>query len=109
MIADAINSALGEVWGRIAYYVTFSFLDPFWGWCAMLAALYVVVLLICYFFGTFWPILRVIGGVLLLIATFGLFAYAKGEADARAHDRARNRPPVKPKTKPADSTWRPFG
>ena len=109
MIQDAINTAASEAWAKVIYYATFQFLDPFWGWAAMLLALYIVVLLLCWFFGTFWPVLRVIGGFLLIGATFGLFAYAKGEADARAHDKARNRPPVKAKP-PADSGgWKPFG
>lgn len=102
MIADAIKSAGAEVWAQIVYYATFAFLDPFWGWLAMLVCLYVVVMLVCYFFGTFWPILRVIGGVMLLIATFGLYAYARGERDARAHDAKG------PKAKPPDNSggWR---
>src|SRR3954471_18176591 len=95
MIQDAINSALGQVWAdlwaKVVYYATFSFLDPFWGWCACLAALYVVVLLLCYFFGSFWPVLRVIGGFLLLAATFGLFAFHEGEKEAREHDKAKKK------------------
>ena len=95
MIQDAINEAIGQAWAgawaKVVYYATFSFLDPFWGWCACLAALYIVVLLICYFFGTFWPVLRVIGGFLLLGATFGLIAFAEGEKEARAHDAQRKK------------------
>lgn len=93
MIADAIKSvfdqATAELWAKIVYYATFSFLDPFWGWAACLAALYVVVLLLCWFFGTFWPVLRVIGGFLLLAATFGLYAYAQGAKEAREHDKRK--------------------
>ena len=111
MIQDAINTAASEAWAKVIYYATFQFLniDPFWRYAGMLVALYVVVLLLCWFFGSFWPVLRVIGGFLLVGATFGLFAYAKGEADARAHDKARNRPPVKPKAKPDDGGRKPFG
>lgn len=95
MINEAIDQALGHawagIWAKFAYYATFAFLDPFWGWCACLAALYVVVLLLCYFFGAFWPVLRVIGGFLLLGATFSLFAFAEGEKEARAHDAAKKK------------------
>lgn len=109
MISDAINSALSGVWDKIVYYATFSFLDPFWGWAAMLVCLYVVVLLFCWFFGTFWPVLRVIGGFLLIAATFGLFAYAQGAKEARAHDKKKNRPSPKPKPPANDGRWKPFG
>lgn len=102
MIADAIKSVGESVWAQISYYLTLQFLDPFWSWLVVLLGLYFVVMLICYFFGTFWPILRVIGGVMLLIATFGLYAYARGERDARAHDAKG------PKAKPPDNSggWR---
>jgi hypothetical protein len=91
VITDAINSAAAAAW---AYYATFQFLDPFWGWLCILLAIYAVVMLVCYFFGSFWPFLRVVGGFMLLALTFGLFAYARGERDARAHDRrAAPRPP----------------
>ena len=85
-IGGIIDAKFAEIWAKLLYYVTFSFLDPFWGWAAMLAALYIVVLLLCWFFGTFWPVLRVIGGALLLGATFGLYAYAQGAREAREHD-----------------------
>jgi len=101
MISEAVTDALTAAWTQILYYVTFQFLDPFYGWLCILLSLYVVVMLICYFFGTYFPILRVIGGVMLLIATFGLFAYAKGERDARAHDKARApkpKPPPEPRS-----------
>lgn len=106
MISDAINSALADAWANVWYYISFSFLDPFWGWAAMLAALYVVVLLFCWLFGSFWPVLRVIGGFLLIAATFGLWTYARGAKEAREHDRAK-KPSAKPK--PLPGPWRPFG
>lgn len=103
MFTDAINSAVADAWAKVWFYISFSFLDPFWGWAAMLAAFYVVVLLFCWLFGSFWPVLRVIGGFLLIAATFGLFAYYRGAKEAREHDRAKKLP-AKPKP-PA----RPFG
>lgn len=91
MITDAIKDAFDQffsgAWEKIWNIISFSFLDPFWGWLSILVCLYVAVMLICYFFGSYFPILRVIGGTLLVIATFGLVAYRKGESDAREHDR----------------------
>mgnify|MGYP000211005552 CR=1 FL=1 len=46
-------------------------------------ALYAAAWAVCYFFGSWFPVLRGIAGVMLLIATFGLYAYAKGERAAR--------------------------
>ena len=110
MIEQWIRQAIGNVWGDIAYYLTFQFLDPFWGWCAWLAALYVVVMLVCWLFGTLWPPLRWIGGVLLIGATFGLFAYAKGEAEARAHDKRKAPKPRLAESRPTSGNepWWPF-
>ena len=62
------------------------FTDPFWGWMWALVALYAACWAVCYFFGSWFPVLRGIAGVMLLIATFGLYAFAKGERAAREHD-----------------------
>lgn len=108
-MTDFFNNYISQLWDKIWYVLSFAFLDPFWGWGAWLVLLYLIVLAVCYFFGTFWPTLRVIGGVLLLIATFGLFAYARGEKEARAHDAARLPKPKKPAPKTDDGSWNPFG
>jgi len=91
MIADAINSALADVWAKAWAYLSFSFLDPFWGWLSLAVMVAAVVFLVVYFFGSWMPQLRAIGGVILLIITFGLIAYRRGESDAREHDRKRRR------------------
>jgi hypothetical protein len=103
MIQNAINSAFSSAWANIVYYTSFQFVDPFWFWTLCLLGFYVLVMLVCYFFGTFWPTLRVIGGVMLVIATFGLFSYRQGEKGAREHDE-RNRP--KPPPPDRDQGWR---
>lgn len=89
MFTDAITDAVTSLWDRVWYYTTLAFVDPFWGWFLWLIVLYFVVMIVCYFFGMLWPPLRWIGGVMLLIATFGLFTYARGERDAREHDAKR--------------------
>lgn len=99
MIEQWIREAIGNIWGDVVHYATFAWLDPFWGWVAWLAALYLVVMLLVWLFGSLWPPLRWIGGVMLMIATFGLYAYSRGEADARAHD-AKHKPKPKPKREP---------
>ena len=87
MIADAINSALADVWTKAWAYLSLSFLDPFWGWLALGVAVAAGVSLVVWFFGSWMPQLRAIGGVIVLIITFGLIAYRRGESDARQHDR----------------------
>lgn len=87
-IIDAIlDERLGGFFATVAYYATFAWIqDPLLGWAAYLALLYLAVLVVCYFFGTFWPILRVIGGGLLAVATFGLYTYYRGRVETRAWD-----------------------
>lgn len=85
MIIDEIFAGLAVRFNAFIGWFT----DPFWGWLWVLVGLYFVCLLVCYFFGSWFPTLRAIAGVMLLIATFGLFAFAKGERAAREHDRRR--------------------
>ena len=99
MFTDAIKSTLADLWssatGTAIHYLTLQFVDPFWWWAGALVLLYVAVTAFCWFFGSYWPVLRVIGGFLLIAGTFGLYAYKKGEDDARAHDAKR-----KPRRRP---------
>lgn len=88
-IGGIIDQKLAELWAKIAYYVTFSFLDPFWGWLAIGICIIAAVCSVCWFFGSWFPVLRPIGGVIVMLVTFGLYAYRKGEHDARAHDKRR--------------------
>ncbi len=92
MMADAINSALAEVWAKFAYYVTFSFLDPFWGWVAIGASIVAVVVLVCWFFGSWFPVLRPIGGVITILVAAMLYAYSRGAREAREHDKRKRGP-----------------
>lgn len=105
MIETWVRQALGNLWGDITHYATFAWLDPFWGWLAWLVALYLVVMLLVWLFGALWPPLRWIGGVMLMIATFGLVAYAKGERDARAHDKPEP-VPIPDDPPPRGERWR---
>lgn len=95
MIADAIKSTFAELWasayGTAIHYLTLQFVDPFYWWLGALVLFYAAVTALCWFFGSYWPVLRVIGGFLLLAATFGLYAYKKGADDARAHDAKKRK------------------
>ena len=84
MIYQFVDELLSKLWSLVT--LTF-FADQFWHYLSLVMFLYIVVLLVCYFFGSYWPILRVIGGTMLVIATFGLYAYRKGEDDARSGDK----------------------
>lgn len=94
-MTDTIKSIFVDLWaqfyGTAVHYLTLQFIDPFWWWAGALVLLYIAVTAFCWFFGSYWPVLRVIGGFLLVGATFGLFAYARGEKDAREHDAKRKR------------------
>lgn len=79
-IAEFFAAITDKFFGFIGWFA-----DPFWGWMWSLVCLYAAVILLCYFFGGWWPRLRAIGGALLLIATFGLYAYGKGERDGVEH------------------------
>lgn len=87
MIADAINSALADVWTKAWGYLTLSFVDPFWGWLWIGIGICAAVLVITWFFSHWLPQLRAIGGVAILMVIWGLFTYRRGEKDARAHDK----------------------
>ena len=83
-----ISQFVDELLSKILSLVTLEFFaDQFWHYLSLVIFLYIAVLLVCYFFGSYWPILRVIGGTMLVIATFGLYAYRKGENDVRSGDK----------------------
>lgn len=91
-----IDSAISAVFARFAEL--FLWLnDPFWGWLWLGIAIMLAVSLIVYFFGSWFPALRPIGGVILLLVSFGLYAYRKGEADRAALDKKRPPPKLGPK------------
>lgn len=84
---DAKTAELGQ-WAadKFAYYIAFGWLehvDPLYMWGARLFALWVIVGVICWFFGGWWPRLRAIGGAMLLVATFGFYTYYRGRKDER--------------------------
>ena len=91
MIADAIASAFNDLWAKVVYYVTFQFLDPFYGWLSIGLMAAAVVFVICWFFSPWWDKLRPIGGVIIMLITFGLYAYWRGEKEAREHDKKKRR------------------
>ena len=84
MISQFVDELLSKLWSLVT--LTF-FADHFWHYLSLVIFLYIAVLMVCYFFGSYWPILRVIGGTMLVIATFGLYAYRKGENDVRSGDK----------------------
>ena len=90
-IKATLADLLADLQGWFIHYLTLQFVDPIWWWAGALVLLYLAVTALCWFFGTYWPVLRVIGGFLLLAGTFGLYAYKKGADDARAHDAKRKR------------------
>jgi hypothetical protein len=97
MIQNAINSAFAGAWQNIVYYASFSFVDPFWFWALMLFLAFWVIGIITFFFGQAFPVIRTIGGSILVVFSFGLFAFFWGEKRAREHDEAK-----KPKPQPVE-------
>ena len=96
---DIITNILNEISSRFFGLFDF-FTDPFWGWLGIAAAVVVAVTVVVYFFGSYFTWLRPVGGVILLIVTMGLYAYTKGAAEARAHDKRRAPPKPAPKSSP---------
>lgn len=96
-ILDAITSRFYSVFDWIT--------DPFWGWMFLAAGIAFAVILVVWFFGGWLPVLRPIGGVILLLLTFGLYAYRRGENDQAEIDKRRK--PVPRKPVPHRPTW-PF-
>ncbi len=97
MIANTIKDALSALGADAYYYLTLQFLDPFYWYLVALIVLFLAIGVICYFFGNYFPVLRPIGGVILLILSFGLYSYRKGEKDAQKRQ---------PKPPPPQDRWR---
>ena len=91
MIADAINSAVAEWWARVVGFWTFSFLDPFWHWALLGAAICAVAFVVAWFFGSLFPWLRAIGGLVVAFIVWGLWVYWTAEKESRAFDKKRRR------------------
>ncbi len=100
-----VNSIIDAVVARFHSAVDF-LTDPFWGWLWLAIGIAVAVALIVWFFGGWLPALRPIGGVILLLLTFGLYAYRRGENDRAAID-ARRAPKPKPKPDRTNPFWPP--
>ena len=94
---DIITNILNEISSRFSGLFDF-FTDPFWYWLWITIVIVAAVSAVVYFFSSYFTWLRPVGGVILLIVTLGLYAYTKGAAEARAHDKRRA--PPKPAPKP---------
>lgn len=99
-----IDSILNSITDR--FYAWFGWVsDPFWKYVLIAIGIIFAVMLIAWFFGAIFPVLRPVAGVILLILTAGLIAYRKGENDQRAIDAKRA---PKPKPKPRPPAWPPL-
>lgn len=94
-MTDYIKSTFAELWasayGTAVHYLTLQFVDPFWWWCGALVLLYLAVTAFCWFFGQWWPFFRVIGGFMLLAATFWLWGYGKRKVEDDAKEDAKRK------------------
>lgn len=102
MIGDTIKQTLTEWLNEVWYYVSFQFIDPFWGW-AFAVAVYVIAITILlalyrFYFGALPGWLQKLFGLSVFAAIAALFVYRKGEKDAREHDaklpKPKSNPPV---------------
>lgn len=115
MINDWINSAwaavlakLGGAWADLWSPISDAW-PLWWSW-----GVFVLILLGCLLIGFFlqfkWA--RLALGVVVVTAIGWLFGRTSMYGEMRAKldaAKAKNRPPVKPKVKQPDDTWRPFG
>ena len=84
-ISGIITTIINTITTR--FYGFFDFLsDPFWHWLFIAIAIMAAVSAIVWFFGDYFKFLRPVGGVILLLLTFGLYSYRRGEKDQRARD-----------------------
>ena len=91
ILTDGLNSFFAGVWSKVHYYITFQFADPFWYWVWWAAVAVGVIWLIDHFFGSRFPIVRVICGVFLIDIIIALFSYRRGEKEARDHDKPKKK------------------
>ena len=103
---DVITNILNELYARLFGLFDF-FTDPFWYWLGITIVIVAAVSAVVYFFSPYFTWLRPVGGVILLIVTLGLYAYTRGAAEARAHDKRRAPPKPAPKPSPP-ATPAPF-
>ena len=107
---DITNTVLNDISAR--FYSLFNFLtDPFWGWLFIGLVIIAAVIAVTYFFGGAFTWLRPIGGVILMLVTFGLYAFRKGERSQQGRDEKHPPPLSKPPISPAPSglpSWWPF-
>lgn len=100
-----IDSIINSITER--FYAWFGWVtDPFFGWLWLALGIALVVILVTWFFGAWFPVLKPIGGVILLLLTFGLVAYRRGENDQKAIAKKRAPPPRKPP--PPRPPWPPL-
>lgn len=90
-IKDAFNSASQAIWGNVVYYLTFQFADPMWFWLLCLGGFIIAVWAFCWFFGSYWPVLRVVGGFAIITAIVSFFTYVIGAKEAREHDAKKKK------------------
>ena len=65
------DTVLNDISAR--FYGLFNFLtDPFWGYVAAALVIIAAVIAVTYFFGGTFTWIRPIGGVILMLVTFGL-------------------------------------
>lgn len=103
MISEAVNTFLDAISSRFFGAIDF-ITDPFWGFLFVGIVIIAAVVALTYFFGSYFPALRPIGGVILLLITFGLYSYRKGEKDGE-----KRKPVSKPKPKPQQDSGGMFG
>ena len=90
-IEQSVKDAAGHLWANVWYWLGFQFVDPFYGWLIPACLIVAGVTALAWFFGGLFPALRWIAGIIVVCVTFGLYAYARGEKDARAFDKKRGR------------------
>ncbi len=93
-------SVVNSIWAQIVYYFTLQFIDidPIFKYAMWGIIIIFVTWGVTHFLGDYIPILKPIAFVIILLVTFGLYAYRKGENDTKA--RIKRRTPVLPPPEP---------
>ena len=83
---------LSDAWQSVMHWWN----DPFWYWVNWYLTIIVPLALLHWLL----PAARSLTGPIILVLTFGLYAYWRGGRDANARNKVRQRPP-----KPHQDQW----
>lgn len=90
-LLDGITERLSGAFGWLTGWLTFSFVDPFWHWFLLGLVVIAAATAIAWFFGGLSNFIRAAGGLVVMGVIAMLYAFRKGEEEARDFDKKKKR------------------